>query len=50
MKLIIELTNGKQDACGDCERVVEMLAGESIQTLQAFYNRRMPIYYFEEAC
>jgi hypothetical protein len=32
MKLIIELTNGKDGACGDCEVVADMLAGESVQT------------------
>ena len=46
--LIIELTNGKRDACGDCEMVAKMLAGELREELEMEYDHEMPRYYFEE--
>jgi hypothetical protein len=49
MRLIIELTNGKKDACGDCECVAEMLAGSSSKKeLEKDFGRKMAEYYFEE--
>jgi hypothetical protein len=48
MKLVIELTNGKRDACGDCECVAELLAGETVYTLESVYGHKIPNYYFEE--
>ena len=48
MKLVIDLTNGKRDACGDCEMVSLMLAGESPNTLAMEYDHVMPTYHFEE--
>jgi len=48
MKLVIELTNGMKDSCGDCERVAEMIAGESPEELIRTYGRKMPIFYYED--
>lgn len=48
MKLIIELTNGVRDSCGDCECVSELIAGTSKIELEREFNRRMPNYYFVE--
>jgi hypothetical protein len=48
MRLIIELTNGRKDACGDCECVAEMLAGVERSHLEKVYKRRIATYYFEE--
>jgi len=48
MKLIIELTNGVRDSCGDCECVSELIAGTSKIELEREFNRRMPDYYFVE--
>ena len=48
MKLVIELTNGKQDACGDCEMVNEMLIGYSKEYLKKNFDHDIPDYWFEE--
>ncbi len=48
MKLVIELTNGKRDAIGDCEMVIEMLLGSEKEYLAESYEHAMPDYYFEE--
>lgn len=49
MKLVIELTNGKMDACGDCECVAEMIAGTSTKKeLEREFNHVIPEYYFED--
>jgi hypothetical protein len=48
MKLVIELTNGIRNSCGDCECVSEMIAGVSKIELEQEFNRRMPEYYFED--
>lgn len=48
MKLVIELTNERRDACGDCECVAEMLAGTERSYLEKCYKRRIATYYFEE--
>lgn len=38
MKLVIELTNGKRDACGDCECVAELLAGETVYIRECVWS------------
>lgn len=48
MKLIIELTNGMKDACGDCEMVGYMLTGFSREDLEREYMHKMPTFYFDE--
>ena len=49
MKLIIELTNGKIDVCGDCECVAEMASGMSTrEELEKEFGRKLAVYYFEE--
>lgn len=48
MKLVIELTNGRKDACGDCECVAEMLAGTERSDLEKIYKRRISTFYFED--
>ena len=48
MKLVIELTNGRQDAVGDCEMVIDMLVGYKKEELEKDYRHQMPIYYFED--
>lgn len=48
MKLVIELTNGRRDACGDCECVALMLAGTDVDELEKIYKRKMAQYYFIE--
>lgn len=47
-RLIIELTYGKHDACGDAEMVSKMLSGEDADDLEGEYDHKMPKYYFEE--
>jgi hypothetical protein len=48
MKLVIDLTNGKIDAVGDCEMVIEMLLGSERDYLAESYEHVIPDYYFEE--
>jgi formate dehydrogenase maturation protein FdhE len=47
-KLVIKLTNGSREACGDCEMVSRMMAGDSKEDLQREYEHEMPDFYFEE--
>lgn len=47
-RLVIELTYGKHDACGDAEMVSKMLAGESPDDLESEYEHKMPKYHFED--
>jgi len=48
MKLIIELTNGKHDACGDCEMVAKLLSGYTVYELERAYEHKIANYYFED--
>lgn len=48
MKLVIELTRGIVDACGDCECVAQMIAGVQRKELEKEFDRKMPQYYFME--
>lgn len=48
MKLVIELTNGRRDAVGDCEMVTDMLVGYTREELEKDYRHQIPVYYFEE--
>jgi hypothetical protein len=49
MYLVIELTNGVQDACGDCECVAEIIAGTSTKReLEKELKHKIPEYYFTE--
>lgn len=47
MKLVIILSNGKKDACGDCEMVSMMMAGHSREKLEKEFGHKLPNYYFE---